>query len=545
LLCLRHDVEVTSSIAEKLIAVASLHCESPLVPKRIQRYTIEEMLEIKKNMTSFPQLQRFRHYMFKNNTGKGAFSRWEAPKVVKDTDSGSILAVEDETLSMSAMAEAAEAFEMREDGVKRVKSSVEEKEESSVSVVEESRDDFSVVEVEEDEEELTKSSSFQAERVFTTPSLNDVTVKPFGDVNPAISMQSPFLSDPAIEQSYSSSEVFRAYTQPIIIPDPEPPRIPEVPYGMIPDIPDVPFSSYNQGSFVMDSGYAHLEQMPQQQLEQLPQQRQDQSADFPPLPDVDVLVVSDASSAPTEPKTTQEEDADVAGKDSITKGISADQLPELPADVNVVVIEEDKKEPASSAPEKSPKKPTLTPWERNRRREEKEKKKRELKAIRYLAQANPGSIPVSESMKASSLDDEDVDESSEINVHVGVDEAAVSALYHGRIETPPRQPMSRRMHETPNRHQAPRNNIDIRILKNDEASYHEAQDPTELIRTEVRPSSADFPPLGVQANLPAVPQQIVMQTEEPPVQEVPRILQKPRPSEPTVTEDDMMAFFMQ
>jgi len=134
-----------------------------------------------------------------------------------------------------------------------------------------------------------------------------------------------------------------------------------------------------------------------------------------------------------------------------------------------------------------------------------------------------------------------------MNVHVGIDEAAVSALYNGRIETPKRQSPSRRMHESPNRHG------NIRSagtpLHRMESSTHrivsEEATATQRTTTEDHPSSADFPPLGANPVAPVEASQVVTVAEEVPEPEAPSILQKPRPAEPTVTEDDMMAFFLQ
>jgi len=294
------------------------------------------------------------------------------------------------------------------------------------------------------------------------------------------------------------------------------------------------------------------------------------------MPDVDVMVISETSdSTSSEKPVTGLEDFPALPEGAIvvdameTETVKeTDSLPKLPEDANVVVVEEGKKESApEKSPEKTPKK-HLSEWERARLKEEKKKKIRELNALRYLAQANPGSIPVSESMKANSFEDEDEDESSDINVHVGVDEATVSALYNGMIETPTRQSPSRRIHESPSRHASGRN-AGIRSQRGEDSSRYVSRDGSrhqkseDLSRymdndsaqnmrpAEVRPGSEDFPPLGSAPVVVVVPaevsQQVSVRTEEEeePKPEAPKILSRPRPAEPAVTEDDMMAFFMQ
>jgi len=221
------------------------------------------------------------------------------------------------------------------------------------------------------------------------------------------------------------------------------------------------------------------------------------------------------------------------------------------------------------------------------------KKSKELNAIRYLQQMNPGSIPVSESMKATNIDVDDFDETNEINAHVGIDEAAVSALYHGRIETQPRPSPSRRMHDTPTKQRFVGRNTPTRMQRTEEPVRYVAPEPAEVVRieprpTDSRPTPVDFPPLGTESSSPAqVEQEPVIATpnrtpkKQPtypvraprqpgtplrsnrqspnrptrrpasPVKpaeeitEVPKILQNPRSSQHSVTDDDMMAFFMQ
>ena len=193
-----------------------------------------------------------------------------------------------------------------------------------------------------------------------------------------------------------------------------------------------------------------------------------------------------------------------------------------------------------STPEKTPKKRTLTPWERNALKEEKERRARELKALRYLTQAAPGSIPVSQAMKANVHDDDDDDE---INVHAGVDEATIDSLYHGRIETPARRSSTRRVYESPNRSNNVRNPNNRYRRNEPPVYYHPAANNSNSV-----PSSADFPPLGTESvEMPSDLTEHIVTVPDTIVHE-PEVVVNPPPSvpqPPAVDDDEMTAFFMQ
>lgn len=272
----------------------------------------------------------------------------------------------------------------------------------------------------------------------------------------------------------------------------------------------------------------------------------------------------------------------------------AGALPALPEGAGVASIDELESVSAPATPVKAaaakaaPRKAPVTPQERSRRREEREKIARQRRALRYLAQSNPASISVSETLRASGRSgaDEEEDEEEEdegdgngadavsINVHVGVDEATVKALYHGKIgvqESPQRRPSPARAHEDRARPSARASDATVLpLVFESESSRRQARSqksaaPTPAATTAPhrRPTAADFPPLGAPQE-PAQPQAVVVlvraadapaveKKEEVPVPQT-RVADAVVDDSPAgrapesaaaAAEDEMMAFFMQ
>jgi len=394
------------------------------------------------------------------------------------------------------------------------------------------------------------------------------------------------MSEPVFDSGYSTNDVFRVYQKPFDAVEQEPQPAFSGAFG---GFSGMQIPEYNPEPVIP------LPQI-QPQEEQAPQPQEE----FPPMPECEVLIVSESTTEETSATAEEEFPAipegvvvvDAIEETSLVEVVSSDSQPEQQP--SAVPTTQEEGESAPRTPEKTPKKAALSPRERMRRKEEKMKKSKELNAIRYLQQMNPGSIPVSETMKATNIDVEDVDEMSEINAHVGIDEAAVSALYHGRIETQPRSP-SRRTHDTPTKQRTNTRNATPRMQRTEEpVRFVASESGAELVRTDSRPTPVDFPPLGtedsaspatqvVQEQVTATPTRTPKKQAATPVKaprqpgtplkatrqspnrparrppspakrtmtsddvmtEVPKILQNPRSAQLSVSDDDMMAFFMQ
>lgn len=300
-------------------------------------------------------------------------------------------------------------------------------------------------------------------------------------------------------------------------------------------------------------------------------------------PDLPALPVSavfesggvEASSLPAPSLPALPEGAIVVGSEREGQERAAAALPALPEGTGVASIDELESVSAPAtpvkAPGRSPRKPALTPQVRSRQREERGKILRQRRALRYLAQSNPASVSVSETLRASgrSTDDDYDDEEEEdeeedvgsINVHVGIDEATVKALYHGKIsvpESPQRRASPARAHD--DRGRAPARGSDTAAIP----LVLEAESPRRPAlrvhrpgaaaaavpaQQHKRPTATDFPPLGV-APEPEHPQTVVIlarAADAPAPEDEEPVLPAHVPDSAAVAaaEDEMMAFFMQ
>ena len=289
----------------------------------------------------------------------------------------------------------------------------------------------------------------------------------------------------------------------------------------------------------------------------------DEAASLPALPEGAIVVGTEVT----------EGNGKTEGSGNAAATTAGGTLPALPEGASVASIDELESVSVSApatpvkAQGRAPRKCPMTPQERSRAREERERLARQRRALRYLAQSNPASVAVSETLGAGhDKEDEEGDEGDEedeeggINVHVGVDAAAVHALYHGRIAAPesPQRRSAARAHEEGAAAPA------IAIVFEGDAAPRAGRAHRQTAPAQSKkPTAADFPPLGAPQEAAHAQTVVLVRTAEAPVA-VPEPVPEPVPvpvPQPEVApvvvetvleapaaataEDEMMAFFMQ